>query len=92
MSDWRQIIDDAKARIDNPSTRLKLAGLMERGVELSLQKAAGVDVDQDLAILAATAAGFSSAEVAIAAQAIEAAAWAEVRKIIWTGLFGLAVP
>lgn len=89
---WREILRDAESRINDPVTRAKVAALMERAVTLALQKAAGQDVDADLRIVTATAASLGSAEVAIAAHAVSEAIWSTVQKIVWKGIFGMAVP
>jgi len=90
--DWKQILVDATTRISDVAMREKAAALMERATELSVQKLAGMDVDADLAMVAASAASLTSAQAAIAASAVEQAVWARMRSVIWTTIFGLGLP
>lgn len=92
MSRWREILEDAQSRIADPARREKLAALMERSVELAFQKAAGMAVDEDLDVVAATAASLASAEVATVQQAITEAVWAEIRAIVFGLIFRVPAP
>lgn len=92
-TDWKQPIRDLVARITDPAARAELAHLMERGVEIALQLSAGVPgASRDLGIVSASIVHLASAEIQETVQAMEAAARARLRQILWGTLFGLAVP